>query len=282
MAKKKRAKKSSASRSRRRRGSIAPTGVNASQAGGVDLAGVLREAGIAEERIPETIATIRAISDAQAGEGTPPPAPTPAPLDSPGEMNVATAGDAVVAEANRWRQRTRAAISAGRASTLHAHQDHLWTWEWNALRGKRPRISFVGRAIHANTQRPGCVADYITIFETIDHENRDLLPDSLQRAIDVVLRGPSGQTTNERRNEKKSATSALRKNLDHRLEWLTGWLRYVTAQKGCHKTDYRLTRLGSQVFNNWPDWHAPDAIPVNNAGETDAEGADAGEEPSGD
>lgn len=280
MAKKKRAKKSSASRSRRRRGSIAPTGVNVSQAGGVDLAGVLREAGVAEERIPETIATIRAISDAQAGEGTPPPAPTPAPLNSRGEMNVATTGDAVVAEANRGRRRTRAAINAGRASTLHARQDGLWAMEWDLLRGKPPRISFVGRSIHVNTQRPGCVADYITIFETINHENRDLLPDSLQRAIDVIQNGATGGTELERRRNRTSATSALRKNLDHRVAWLIRALRYATAQESDTKTNYRLTRLGSQVFSNWPRWDSPDANPTPDTEEMTAEEPNGGASPS--
>lgn len=275
-------KKSSASRSRRGHRSSALTDATTSQAPGENIAEVAQQGGVTEQNITLTTGVVRTVSDSQAGEGTPPPVPTPAPIDSPTEMNVATTGDAVVAEANRWRRRTRAAINAGRASTLHAHQNDLWAMEWDLLRGKPPRISFVGRSIHVNTQRPGCVADYITIFETINHENRDLLPDSLQRAIDVIRNGPSGQTTAEQRDEITAATSALSKNLKHRVGWLIGRLRYALRQKEGRTAHYRLTRLGSRVFNGWPPWNAPDAIRGEIADETDAEETDAGPAPTTD
>lgn len=260
-------------RSSRRGRSSAPAEANASPAGGVDLAGVLREAGVAEERIPETIATIRAMSDAQAGEGTAPAVPTPAPPDSPVEMNVATVADAIAHESQRWRARTRSVVRVARLSRVQGHRDTLWAIEPDLL--PSPRVSFVGRAIHKGTSGSQRAIAYEAIYLNISAENDQLLTPAMRRSVMTLSqRLVEGQTTPDQNN---SAVTVLIRPLRRRTAVLVRALQYAEERKQGKDRVYNLTPIGQQVFNNWPDWHAPDAIPGGGADE-----ADAGEAPSGD
>lgn len=256
MAKKKRAKKKGAvRRPRGKSGSIAGIGSTAQESQSDDLADVLRQEGIAEPRIPQLIAIIRTMSDSQIVEGTPPTEPTPALLDSPQEMNVAAAAHTVVNEAERSREQTEEALRVGRRSAVDARRDSIWAMELMMLRGP-PRLTFIGRSIHVNTQRQGTVADYVSIYQTIARENRALLPETIQRAITTIDRGAEGQTKAERRRNSKNAASALRKNLDGRVGLLIRTLELAIADSSVSPETYRLKPRGRRVFDGWPDWQA--------------------------
>lgn len=270
-------------RSSRRGRSSAPAEANASPAGGVDLAGVLRGAGVAEERIPETIATIRALSDAQAGEGTPPPVPTPAPLDSFGEMTIASAASDFSADREWYRELTSTALAAGKTAILDARRDGLWAMEWKVLRQKVPRASFVGRAIRSTTRRHTSRTGYIQIYETIKVANDRLLSESLRNALQIIRDGPTAETQDQRRKQSTDASSLIRKNLDVRLSLLADDLHYVEAERGTQGKQYKLTPRGRRVFDGWPKWDTADAMPGVGAGESaPEEEADAGTSPSSD
>lgn len=269
-------------RSSRRGRSSAPVEANASPAGGVDdLARFVGPAGVSEERISETTATARAVSDAQAGEGTPPPVPTPAPLDSPAELNVASAAAALAAERDRWRARTRRVVDIARSrpTPLQGIRDAFWTWELVVLSGQ-PRISYVGRAIFRRTEGTASGIGYIGIFTAINEANSSLLPETVRLALPIAEHGSTASDPDEKTTQQRKATSTLSKNLNCRIEVLTRRsLQYAVVLQTSRGKHYRLTPSGEQVFNNWPNWHAPDAIPVESAGETDAEEADAGPAP---
>lgn len=252
-AKKKAAKKSASRRSRRE----AQTAGDAPP-GEVDLAEVLRREGIVEERIPEAISLIRAMSDAQAGEDTPPAVPMPPPVESAEERRVAIAADAVLAETERWRVRTRRVIATARATTTQGRRDSLWALELPVL-PRLPRISYVGRGVHQRSQGSSSGATYIDVFEAINDANSSLLPESVCQAMRIVREGSTAIDPKENRRQEKSATSTLRKNLDPRIAVLINPMRYATTRQGRISMEYRLTQVGNAVFNGWPDWHAPDA-----------------------
>ena len=252
-AKKKAVKKSVSRRSRRE----AQTAGDAAP-GEVDLAEVLRREGIVEERIPEAVSLIRAMSDAQAGEDTPPPVPIQPPVESAEERRVAIAADAVLAETERWRVRTRRVIATARATTTQGHRDSLWDLELQVL-ADRPRISYVGRGIHQRTRASRSVATYSGVFEAINAANSSLLSETVCNALRLVRDGSTAIDPLEKRRQEKSATSTLRKNLDKRIYVLVNRMRYATARQGRNSVEYRLTKVGDAVFNGWPDWHSPDA-----------------------
>lgn len=233
-------------------------------AGDVDLADVLRREGISEGRIPEAIALLRSMSDARGNDTAPRGEPVPMPVESAEELNVATAADAILAEAERGRARAKRAIAAGRADQLRGHQGTLWAMELSVLRGP-PRSSFVGRAIQTHNSNNKDVANYINIFVTICSANRVLLPENVHVALTIACNGSNSMEPTEKRKQEKAATSTLRKNLDGRVDILAMKMRYVTPVQSKHGTRYRLTRLGSRVFDGWPNWHADDAAEPSTA-----------------
>jgi hypothetical protein len=263
-AKKKSAKKAPPRPRTPSRGNQEPSAVRREQqtemaAGDVDLAEVLRREGISEGRIPEAISLLRDMSDAQSGEATPPSEPIQPPVDSVGELSVATAADAILAEVERGRARARRAIAAGRADQLRGHQETLWAMEPRVLRGP-PRISYVGRAIHVQSTDRKEGARYLAIFETINAANPLLLPESIRMALPIALQGSPATEPTEKRKQEKTATSSLLNNLDGRVDFLTNRISYASSERDKHGTLYRLTRLGSRVFDGWPNWHAADAV----------------------
>jgi hypothetical protein len=251
MAKKKGAKKKAAKKKAAAMG----------RSGGVDLAEVLRREGVDEQRIPDVLAMIRSLSDAQADENSAPSAPTQTLIDSPAGLIVAASANAVVEERERLRARTRQAIQSGRASGIQGRRDSLWTLEPPVLQMKTPRISFVGRAIHANTNPVALIANYVTIFETINRARAALLPETVRQALRIIHYGPGEGSKAEKRKRDTSARSTLRKTLDGRIDWLVNRLSYAETMPGNRGEVYRLNRLGRQVFENWPDWNDPDANP---------------------
>ena len=242
-----------------RRRSSASDETTTSEDRGTDLAEVVRENGVSEAGITSADAMIGVLSDSQAGESAPPPVPMPPPVETAEERRVATAADAVIAERGRWQARARRLIAAGRAYRHQGMRDSLWAMELHVLRG-RPRISYVGRAIREKTKESQAGATYIDIFDTINSENSSLLSDTLCRAVRIAVSGSTATDPDERRREEKSATSTLRKNLDKRIGPLTNW-RYVTRGQSRSSATYLLTSLGKKIFDEWPNWHARDAIP---------------------
>ena len=224
--------------------------------GGVDLADVLQEEGVNEQRIPEVLAFIRSLSDAQANVKSTPPVPTPAPLDSSAELVVAASADILVEERERWRARTRQAIQSGRASGIDGCRVTFWDLE--VIVPGAPRSSFVGRAIHEKA--PGShPTESPVIYDAIYEANQDLLPPSIRLAVQTLrLRLEKDRTTREQNN---SAASAVTKNLTPRIKLLVERPQYAEAKKRGRTGKYRLTHLGRQVFEGWPDWHETDANP---------------------
>jgi len=251
VAKKKRAKKKTAKKKAAAMGHF----------GGVDLADVLRSEGVNEQGIPQVLALIRILSDAQADENSTHSAPTPAPLNSHPELMVVATADALLEERQGWRARTRQAIQSGRASGIQGRRDSLWALEPPVLQMKTPRISFVGRAIHANTNPVALIANYVTIFETINRARAALLPETVRQALRIIHNGPGEGSKAEKRKRDTSARSTLRKTLDGRIDWLVNRLSYAETMPGNRGEVYHLNRLGRQVFENWPDWNDPDANP---------------------
>jgi hypothetical protein len=241
-------------------------------AGDVDLAEVLRREGISEGRIPEAISLLRGMSDAQSGEATPPSEPIQPPEDSVGELSVATAADAILAEVERGRVRARRAIAAGRSDQLRGHRETLWAMEPRVLRGP-PRFSYVGRAIHVQSVGRKEGARYLDIFETINAANPALLPESVRMALPIALTGSPATEPTEKRKQEKTATSSLLRNLDGRVDFLINRIHYATSERDTHGTLYKLTRLGIRVFNGWPNWRSADAVEPS---------ADAADPPEGD
>jgi hypothetical protein len=121
-----------------------------------------------------------------------------------------------------------------------------------------PRSSFVGRAIHV-TARDAWPAESTAIYDAIFKANQDLLPPSLQLAVQTLrLRFNAERTTREQNN---SAASAVTKNLSPRIKLLVEQLNYAESHRRGRTNQYRLTRLGRQVFEGWPNWRDPDANP---------------------
>ena len=269
-------------RSSRSGGRVATTAVNLSQAGGVDLAAVAQHGAVDAMQIQLTDEVARPMSDAQAGEGTPPPVPTPAPLASSAEMNVAAAADDLLAERDRYRGLAEAALATAKKSILDTQRDWLWATEWKILRGNLPRASFVGHAIRWETRSRKARKGYIQIYETINLANDRLLSETLRSAMRIIRDGPTGESPSQRRKQSTFASSCVRKNMNTRLSLLADVLHYVEPEQSGLGEEYRLTPRGRRVFNGWPPWDAPDAIPGGGAGETAAEEADADDAPSGD
>jgi len=225
-----------------------------------DLAGVLREYGVNPSRIPEAIVAIRAVSDAQSGDGPPPPTPTPAPIDSVAELNAVTAGSHVVSENERIGTQMRPGATNHTSTDPRECQSMLWAIECEVIRGL-PRTSFVGRAIQIRTNGRTAGTPYVDIYETINGANDQLLPETIRQALRVTLNIAEGETKEERRRRSTAASSALRKNLDPRIRVLADKLGYVEVIQDDRAEKYRLTVFAQQVFNGWPPWHEPDAIP---------------------
>lgn len=224
--------------------------------GGVDLADVLRSEGVNEQGIPQVLALIRSLSDAQADENSTPFAPTPAPLNSHPELMVVATADALLEEKQGWWARTRQAIQSGRARDIDGCRVTFWDLEV-IVRGA-PRSSFVGRAIHEKASRLH-PTESPAIYDAIYEANQNLLPPSLQLAVQTLrLRLEEDRTTREQNNR---AASAVTKNLTPRITLLVARLQYAEVQKRGRTGKYHLTDFGRQVFENWPDWHESDANP---------------------
>jgi hypothetical protein len=258
MAKKKKTAKKKAAKKRSHRRSSHGGG------DGADLSELLRQYGVDESRISEAVADIRALSDAQAGEGPPPTAPAPAPIDSTAELNVVTAGGNVVSENERIGTQTRPGATDQTSTDLRECQSMLLAIECEVIPGL-PRTSFVGRAIHIRTNGRTAGTSCVEIYETINGANDQLLPEPLRRAIRVTRDGSEGETKEERRKRSKAASSALINNLKPRIRFLADRLRYVDAFRGDQSMEYRLTTFAQQLFNGWPAWRQPDAIPTAGA-----------------
>jgi len=251
MAKKKGAKKKAAKKK------AAATG----RSGGVDLADVLRREGVDEQRIPDVLAIIQSLSDAQADENSAPSAPTPTPLDSTAGLTVAASADALVEERERWRARTRQAIHSGRLSDTWGRRNTLWVLETRVLKGP-PRASVVGRALHVRSGRSRSSVSCEGVCEAIYNNNSTLLSNALRRAVEITRNGPTGETQPERRRQATGASSAIKKRTNERVELLSpDFLGYAESVHGKNGEEHRLTRAGEKVFDGWPDWHDPDANP---------------------
>jgi hypothetical protein len=249
-----------------------------------DLLELLREYGVNESRISEAVAGIRALSDAQAGEGPPPTAPEPAPIDSTAELNVAAAGEGMIAEVERWQERAEAVIRSGRADAIRAHRDLLWGLEPAHFRDL-PRASFVGHAIHERTSARNRRINQTSLYEAIYRANRLLLPAAIQRAVETLERRHiEGATT---RKQNNNASSTVTKHVNRRVLLLQDSnLRYVESQQGRNQLEVWLTPRGRRVFNGWPDWgENPNggAGPVaeNNAGGPATESSRPEQQPGG-
>jgi len=265
MAKKKTAKKKAAKkRSRRRSPRVTSTSGTVGARPAADLSELLREYGVDESRISEAVAGIRALSDAQAGEGPPPTAPEPAPIDSTAELNVAAAGGGMIAEVERWKERAEAVIRSGRADAIRAHRDLLWGLEPAHFRDL-PRASFVGHAIHERTSARNRRINQTSLYEAIYRANRLLLPAAIQRAVETLERRHiEGATT---RKQNNNASSTVTKHVNRRVLLLQNSnLRYVESQQGRNQLEVWLTPRGRRVFNGWPDWGEPEASPNGGAG----------------
>jgi hypothetical protein len=231
------------------------------RSGGVDLADVLRREGVDEQRIPDVLAIIRSLSDAQADENSAPSAPTPTPLDSTAGLTVAASADALVEERERWRARTRQAIHSGLASDMSGRQNTLWVLEPRVLRGP-PRASFVGRALHVRSVGSRRSVSCEGVCDAIYGNNPLLLSNTLRQAVEITRNGPIGATQPERRRQATGASSAIKKRTTERVELLaTELLRYAESLEAEKGEEHRLTRVGRRVFDNWPNWHHPDANP---------------------
>ena len=251
VAKKKRAKKKTAKKKAAAMG----------HSGSVDLADLLRREGVNEQQLPDLLALIRSLSDAQADENSTPSAPTPTPLDSPAGLRVAATAVAVLEERKGWRARTRQAIQSGRASEILGRQNTLWVLEPRVLRGP-PRASFVGRALHEKSGGGRRSVSCEEVCDTIYGNKRLLLSDTLRQAVEITRNGPTGGTQSERRRQATDASSAIRKRTTERIVLLaTERLRYVVSLRGGKSEEHCLTRVGRRVFDHWPDWHDPDANP---------------------
>jgi len=268
--KKKTAKKKAAKKwSRPRTAHVNAALITGGECQAADLAEVLREYGVDPARIPEAIADIRAVSDAQSGDGPSPAAPTPAPVDSTVELNVATAANAVVVENEATATQARTAISGGHATFVDGVRQSFSVADGLFVSGM-PRSVFVGRAIHEKTGNTPST-DGPTIYEYLYDLSNQFLTTTMQVAVRTLkLRLEEGRTTRPRNN---SASAAVRKNIKPRITLLMSF-DYVEAQKTRGTWRYWLTDLGRQVFNGWPNWPAHDVAP--NAGNEPAP-----EEPAG-
>lgn len=266
--------------SRRERGQAARSGREGGRTGRSESEWLARDlaeiaASLPPEQINELITQARVLSDAQAGEGTPPSAPVSATVDSPEEVVVAEGGDSFLAETERYRSRAVSAIAIGRANSLSARRDTLWATEVKVLRKKLPRASFVGKSIHTNMKNGPASVGYVDIYTKILENNERLLPETLRSHLVVMRGGVSGQAQHYTRREQTSASSAITKNLDTRLALLVDDLAYVQKRRVKTRTEYLLTRLGRKVFDDWPKWSADDEPPgVDGQGASGA--ADAG------
>jgi hypothetical protein len=238
-------------------------------AGDVDLADVLGRIESVEVRLGEAVSLLRAMADAKAGESTPSGVPTPTLADSVEERSVAVAATAFVSEVGSNAARMRETIDTGEMSAIDGCRDTLWAMETRYLRGA-PRASFVARAIWL--EGGGSHARNSTeVYDAIYTANDQLLSPALQRAVQTLrLR------VHEDRREtglNNAAASAITKNIKPRIELLAERLRYVEVIKNRTVRRYRLSRLGAQVFDCWPNWHAADAVQPS---------ADAADPPEGD
>ena len=261
MAKEKVAKKKVAKKKRAKKKTAKKKAAAMGHSGSVDLADLLRREGVNEQQLPDLLALIRSLSDAQADENSTPSAPTPTPLDSPAGLRVAATAASVLEERKGWWARTKQAIQSRQESETLGRQNTLWVLETRVLRGP-PRASFVGRALHersGGSRRPvSCEVVCASIYDN----NPLLLSDTLRQAVEITRNGPTGETQPERRSQATDASSAIRKRTTVRIKLLaTEPLRYADSLRGGKSEEHCLTRVGRRVFGHWPDWHEPDANP---------------------
>jgi len=223
----------------------------------VDLAEVLRREGIVEERIPAVVSLIRAMSDAQAGESVPPPVPIPPPVESDEESRVATAAATVISEGDSTADQARTATAGVEPTALQGIRDQLWAWEPRFFRDS-PRASFVGRAIHVRASGRHA-PNSSEIYDAIFTANDSLLSQALQSAVETQRQRVTESRMETGRNN--AASSKITKNIGRRIKLLAEELGYVEVRKTRIESRYLLIGLGQQVFDEWPNWHARDAIP---------------------
>ena len=167
-------------------------------------------------------------------------------------------------------------VARSRPTRLQGIRDAFWTWELVVLAGP-PRISYVGRAIFRRTERTTSGIGYVGIFTAINEANSSLLPETVRLALPIAEHGSTASDPVERRTQATRATSTITKNLGPRIDVLTSRsLQYAVVLQTRRGKHYRLTPSGEQVFNNWPNWHAPDAIP-SGADESTPDEADGGD-----
>jgi hypothetical protein len=261
MAKKKKTakKKAAKKRSRPRTEHVSSTLATGGEGQAADLAELVRENDVDPGGTTEVVVSTRVLSDAQSGNGTPPAAPTPAPVDSTAEVNVATAAEAMAAEVERWRERTKAVIRTGRAEAIRGRQDSLWALEPKHLK-KPPRLSFFGRAIRERTADTTATTVARAIFNKINEQNPQLLSAAILSALQVSVMATEGAGASRRRAQT-DASATIAKEAKKRADLLQNKLGYAEVLGRSGDYSFRLTRLGRQVFNEWPRWREPDAIP---------------------
>jgi hypothetical protein len=262
MAKKKKPAKKKATRkkpSRQRPAHVSSTPATGREGQAADLAEVVRENDVDPGGTTEVVVSARMLSDAQSGDGPPPPAPAPAPIDSPAELNVTAAGEALVAEVERWRERAEAAIRSGRADAVRGRRDSLWALEPAHFKDS-PRASFVGRAIYDRSDGRNRKIGQTSLYVAIYQANRRLLPAAIQRAVET-LENRVIEGANTAKENNKASGQVIRHVARRLLLLQLPHLHYVESRQGRSHLEFRLTPRGRRVFNEWPDWHKPDANP---------------------
>lgn len=222
----------------------------------VDLSQVLRDQGLSEEQIPVVRAYINTLAESSSGGGSP-PKPISNPLGSLKEDDRAKIARAGLAERKLSRAELKKLIPLGRATKINGIRGTLWQLECRLVRSL-PRATFVGRAVHEQTtpnpsgSAPLCT--YLDVFVVIRDRNKDLLTPQLQQKVKAAFSGSTEKGPKAKRDAEKSATSALKKNLNPRLGVLI-ICGYTRRQKSRAAETYVLTKRGREVFDNWPDWH---------------------------
>ena len=208
----------------------------------LDLSTVLRSHGVAEERIPELVIAIRTYSEAQTADAAPPPAPAPPEPESL-EATRAQAAEQEVIDLLAELERARAElIRVGKATRLNGQREMFLRLEVRII-WELPRISFVGRAIHAASIYGGRRGKIPTnqIYYKIKEKSASLLTHALQEAVTNHQSGDADLT--------RRAASAFKKNLKGRLPTLkdSGFVEQTGNKVG-------LTNKGKKFFHEWPKW----------------------------
>lgn len=214
----------------------------------VDLAKAVRDHGVREEGIPETLAVTRLVSDAQAGDAATPVAPMPPEPGSVAERQLDEARQEILQLKKAMELSQARLINAGKATRLNGQREMLWKLETATIRGL-PRPSQVGRAMHdlrAFQEKKG--VDYSDVYGRLADVVPSPLPTNLNRHVETL------RDSSVPREKSTTATSALSRHFGARRKTLVERLGYAQWKKTGSTSRSWLTALGKKLFKGWPDW----------------------------